>query len=124
MKSRAPTPDLHPAKVTGPDISLAEIASRAGLTRDQAVAIFRREALEPTYSVAEVCQRWGCKHSLVRNLVRLGKVYGAALDPVRGGLYPTFRPSHKSRRIPLSAIERHEAHMSRVHDHTELRCSA
>lgn len=113
--------DLHPARGAAPDISLSEIARRAGLDRDQAVAIFRREALEPTYSIDEVCARFGCEKTQVHALINLGKRFGRALDPLRGGLYPTFKPSHKSRRIPLSAIERHEAHMARVHDHLELR---
>lgn len=103
-----------------PEITLAEIARRAGITREQLAIIFRREALEPTFSVDEVCARFGCERSQVFELISHGKIYGRALDPMRGGLFPTFKPSHKSRRIPLSAIERHEAHMARVHDHVEL----
>lgn len=115
--------DLHPARNAAPDVSLAEIARRSGLSREQLTVIFRREVLEPTFSIEEVCARFGCERTQIHDLIRYGKTYGAALDPRRGGLYPTFKPSHKSRRIPLSAIERHEAHMARVHDHLELRAS-
>jgi predicted DNA-binding protein YlxM (UPF0122 family) len=115
--------DLHPARSAAPDVSLPEIARRAGLSRDQLVTIFRREVLEPTYSIEEVCARFGCEKTQIHDLISLGKRHGAGLDPRRGGLWPTFKPSHKSRRIPLSAIERHEAHMARVHDHMELRAS-
>lgn len=111
---------IRPARVSVPDISLAEIARRAGITRDQAAEIFRRELLEPTYSLDEVKHRFGCELWQVNELVKLGKKHGADLHPTRGGLFPTFKPSHKSRRVPLSAITRHEAHMARVHDGIEL----
>lgn len=72
--------------------------------------------LEQTYSPAEVAKHFGCAVGQIHKLVRLGIRYGAKLHPARGGLYPTFKPSHKSRRIPESAIEHHKRHMARVHD--------
>lgn len=112
--------DLVPPAVR-PDLTLAQLVERAGVTEAQAIAIFRRDALEPTYSLAEVAARFGCTTWQINELVQLGKQHGSKLHPTRGGLWPTFKPSHKCRRVPLSAIYRHEAHMSRVHDHLELR---
>jgi transposase-like protein len=70
-------------------------------------------ALEATYSVAEVAEHFGCSAWQVHQLVRLGRAHGARLHPTRGGLWPTFLPSRKCRRIPASAIARHLAHMER-----------
>lgn len=111
--------DLRPLRESD-QIGLDEVAKRAGIGRGELEAIFRREALEPTFSPDEVAQRFGCTVWQVNKLVQLGKRHGARLHPINGGLYPTFKPSHKSRRIPLSAIERHERHMARVHDGVEL----
>lgn len=113
--------DLHPLRGPVQEISLHEIAKRAGVTPLQLQEIFRRQALEPTYSIEETAARFGCERTQIHELINLGKIHGRELHPIRGGLYPTFKPSHKSRRIPLSAIERHEAHMARVHDHVDLR---
>lgn len=112
--------DLAPP-ATAPRLSLAQLAQRAGVSVAEAREIFRRECLEPTYSLLEVGARLGCGVWQVNELVQLGKDYGENLHPTRGGLWPTFKPSHKSRRVPLSAIQRHEQHMARVHDHIELR---
>jgi transcriptional regulator with XRE-family HTH domain len=109
-----------PARGAALVLSIAEIADRAGVTAAQLIEIFRREELEPTYSLDEVADRFGCTVWQVNELVQLGKQHGARLHATRGGLWPTFKPSHKSRRVPLSAIQRHEAHMARVHDHVEL----
>lgn len=70
--------------------------------------------LEPMYSPAQVAEHFGVSVRYVRKLVELGARYGAELHPTRGGLWPTERLSHKVRRIPLSAIERHKAHQARV----------
>jgi hypothetical protein len=70
-----------------------------------------REQLEPTYSVQEVAEHFGCSEWQVHQLITLGRLHKQRLHPTRGGLYPTFRVSHKCRRIPRSAIERHKRHM-------------
>lgn len=63
--------------------------------------------LEPTYSREEVAEHFGCDISQVDRLIRMGR-----RKPYRGGLWPTFKVSHKCRRIPLSAIERHKQFMA------------
>lgn len=108
---------LHPPASAAPGLSLAEVAHRAGVSKVELEQLARDSFLEPTYSLAEVAEHFGCSKCQVLKLVQLGHVFGSKLHPVRGGLYPTFKPSHKSRRIPLSAIERHKRHMSAVHDH-------
>jgi hypothetical protein len=72
--------------------------------------------LERTFSLAETAEHFGCGVWQVQQLVALGIRYGRKLHPTRGGLYPTFKVSHKCRRIPESAIERHKRHMAKVHD--------
>jgi len=93
-----------------------EAAKRLGITLPQLEAAARDWFLEPTYSVDEVATHLGCGKWQVQQLVRLGLVHGQSLHPSRGGLFPTFKTSHKSRRIPLSAIERHKRHLARVLD--------
>jgi hypothetical protein len=105
-----------PPPVQNGSLSAAEAAARLGVDRGQLESVARTWFLEPTYSVDEVAHHFGCGKWQVQELVRLGVLHGQALHPSRGGLYPTFKPSHKSRRIPLSAIERHKRHMARVHD--------
>jgi len=107
---------LQPAAVTAPEMACAQAAARLGISPAQLEELARTWWLEPTYSVAEVAAHFGCGKWQIQELVRLGMVHGQALHPLRGGFYPTFKPSHKSRRIPLSAIERHKRHMARVHD--------
>jgi hypothetical protein len=97
-------------------LSAAAAADRLGITRTQLQHLARTWQLEATFSVDEVAEHLGCGKWQVQELVRLGRIHGQALHPSRGGLHPTFKPSHKSRRIPLSAIERHKRHMARVHD--------
>lgn len=108
---------LHPPAAAAPELSLAEVAQRSGLTKVELEQLARKSFLEPTYSIEEIATHLGCEKWQVNQLVRLGIRHGAKLHPTRGGLYPTFKASHKSRRIPLSAIERHKRHMSAVHDH-------
>lgn len=97
-------------------ISAADAADRLGVSREQLEATARTWFLEPTYSLDEVAAHLGCSKRQVAQLVELGIQHGQALHPTRGGFFPTFKPSHKSRRIPLSALERHLRHMARVHD--------
>lgn len=116
-KQRSMGFDLRPAAPSAaPEISAREAAARLGVSEAQLRTIARGWFLEPTYSVEETAEYLGCGKWQVQQLVRLGVRYGAALHPSRGGLHPTFKPSAKARRIPLSAIERHKAHMARVHD--------
>ncbi len=97
-------------------MTIKEAAARLGVTARQLEELARRWFLEPTYSLAEVAAHFGQSKRQIAELVELGRTYGQKLHPTRGGLYPTFKPSHKSRRIPLSAIERHNRHMAKVHD--------
>jgi transposase len=97
-------------------ISAADAAARLGVARGDLESVARSWFLEPTYSLEEVATHFGLSKRKIAELVELGRRHGQALHPTRGGLYPTFKPSHKSRRIPLSAIERHKRHMARVHD--------
>lgn len=106
----------RPAAVSAPAISLGEVAKRAGLTRPQLEEIFRRSKLEPMLTLAEVGEHLRLKSTAVFELVRLGRVHGQRLHPVKGGLWPTYKPSHKTRLVPMGAIERHLRHMGRVHD--------
>jgi len=105
---------LQPASAAAPTLTCAQAAARLGLTPKQLEAVARAWWLEPTFSVAEVAAHFGCGRWQVQQLVHLGRVHGQALHPTRGGLWPTFKPSHKSRRIPLSAIERHKRHMAQA----------
>jgi hypothetical protein len=75
--------------------------------------------LEPTYSVAEVAAHFGMQRRAVDELVALGREYGEDLHPAKGGLWPTYKISHKCRRIPASAIRRHLEHMAAL-DGTRL----
>lgn len=73
-----------------------------------------RTTLEPMFSPAAVAAHLGVSTRHVRQLIALGAAHGEALHPTRGGLWPAYRVSHKCRRIPLVAIDRHLAHMERV----------
>ena len=66
------------------------------------------------YSPAAVAEHLGVTTRHIRQLIALGAAYGAALHPTRGGLWPAYRVSHKCRRIPKAAIDRHLAHMERT----------
>lgn len=70
--------------------------------------------LEVTFSLKETAAHLGCGRTVVSELVRLGKAYKEQLHPTRGGLWPTFKVTHKNRRVPLSAIDRHKRHMAKV----------
>lgn len=71
------------------------------------------EPLEPTYSTQETRAYLGCGKTQVFELIKLGERYKGC-HPTRGGLYPTFKASHKNRRVPLSAIEQHTRHVSKI----------
>jgi hypothetical protein len=115
MRRRPQGFELRPSAPNAP-LSADVAAQRLGVSKSELSAIARQWHLEPTYSIAEVAAHLGCQVWQVNQLVRLGIKHGSALHPTRGGLYPTFKPSAKSRRIPLSAIERHKQHMAKVHD--------
>lgn len=95
-------------------ITRAQAAQRLGMSQAQLAEAVRGWGLEPTFSPAEVAVHFGCTVWQVMQLVKLGRVHGAALHPTRGGLWPTFKASHKSRRVPLAAVERHKRHMERA----------
>ncbi len=81
-----------------------------GSTRSRPGAVH----LEPTFSPAEVAEHFGLSLREVYRLTNYGRRYGADLHPTRGGLWPTYRITHKTVRIPLSALERHKRHIGRV----------
>lgn len=64
--------------------------------------------LEDTFSPEQVAAHFGCTVRQVHRLIELGR-----RKPYAGGLAPTFKVSHKARRIPRSAIERHKSWMDR-----------
>lgn len=105
-----------PRMVTLPEISASAAAARIGVTVEQLEEMARRWFLEPTYSVDEVADHFGQGKWQIQELVKLARIHGQSLHPTRGGLFGTFKPSYKARRIPRSAIERHKRHMARVHD--------
>ncbi len=92
---------------------IAVAARRLGLQKAELLELARIWINEPTYSVAEVAQRWGCGVWAVHQKIALGRKHGESLHPTRGGLWPTYKALHKGRQIPLSAIERHEAFMDK-----------
>lgn len=64
--------------------------------------------LEDTFSPEQVAAHFGCTVRQVHRLIEQGR-----RKPYAGGLWPTFKASHKARRIPRSAVERHKAWMER-----------
>jgi uncharacterized ferritin-like protein (DUF455 family) len=113
MRRGAKAADLDGHKLPAPKLTLDEAAERLGMTVDELRAWARLVMLEPTYSIEELADHWDLGKRAITKLVKLGRDYGARLHPVHGGLWPTFKPTHKSRRIPLSAIERHLRHMDK-----------
>lgn len=79
------------------------------------------EPLEPTYSRAQVMEHFGCGSTALHELMVLGRKFKGC-HPLRGGLYPVFRVTHKNVRIPLGAIRRHLAHMERLATDTMFAC--
>jgi hypothetical protein len=71
--------------------------------------------LEATYSLAQTCEHLGIGKTQVAELIRYGVQYGRNLHPTKGGLWPTYKLSHKNRRVTIEAIERHIKHQVRVH---------
>ena len=69
--------------------------------------------LEPTYSTAAVMRHLGLGRTKLHELIVLGRKFKGC-HPLRGGLFPTFLATTRSRRIPLGAIERHKAHLARL----------
>lgn len=114
MKPTAKRFDLVPRERSALDVAGA--ADRLGMSKAEFLAWVHEALLEPTYSVDETAQHLGCTRWQVHELIALGTKHGERLHPRRGGLYPTFKTSHRNRRVPLTAIERHKQHMERVHD--------
>lgn len=69
--------------------------------------------LEPTYSTADVMRHLGIGNTKLHELISLGRKF-RGVHPLRGGLYPTFLATTRSRRIPLGALERHKEHLARL----------
>lgn len=83
--------------------------------------------LEVTYSTAAVSRHLGVCARKVTQLIAFGERF-QGVHPTRGGLYPTFLATPRARRIPLSAIERHKAHLKRLAEddvfHAQMRVRA
>lgn len=71
------------------------------------------EQLERTYSTADVMHHLGVAKTKLHELLKLGEKFQGC-HPLKGGLYPTFKVSHKNRRITAGAIARHKEHMARL----------
>lgn len=84
---------------------------KPNLSRFQESARFAE--IEPMLSLAQVRERLGCGITRMHELINLGLRH-QGLHPTLGGLWPTFKLSHKCRRVPLGAIVRHEEHMLRL----------
>ena len=69
--------------------------------------------LESTYSPAEVGEYLGICRRTVYRLVEFGRKF-QGVHPLRGGLWPSFRPPHGKRRITASAVARHVEHIQRL----------
>jgi hypothetical protein len=72
-----------------------------------------KDVLESTCSMAEARAHMGIGETQLHALIFLGKKF-CGLHPLKGGIYPTFKLSHKNRRIPISAIQQHEQHKLRL----------
>ena len=70
--------------------------------------------LEATVSIEEAAAHLGCGRWQINQLLRLGARYGRALHPWRGGIFGSFKVSHKCRRITVAAIEAHKRHLARL----------
>lgn len=70
-----------------------------------------KERLEATYSTADAMIHLGICKTKLHELLKLGKKF-CGCHPLKGGLFPTYKVSHRNRRIPIGAIERHLAHMA------------
>jgi hypothetical protein len=55
----------------------------------------------------------GIGETELHKLLNLGRKF-KGLHPLKGGLYPTFKLSHKNRRVPVGAIARHLNHKLRL----------
>ncbi len=70
--------------------------------------------LERTVSIEEAAEHLGCGRWQLHKLLQYGDRYGRALHPWRGGIFGSFKVSHKCRRITVAAIEAHKRHMTRL----------
>lgn len=69
--------------------------------------------LERTYSLLETREMLGVGDTTLHALLNLGRKY-KGLHPLKGGLWPSYKLSHKKRRVPESALARHIQHMFRL----------
>lgn len=71
--------------------------------------------LEPTFSREQICEAFGFGHTTFFALCKTGRMFKGK----RGGFYPTFLVTHKTRRVPASAILRHFKYMARTRGEPE-----
>lgn len=69
--------------------------------------------LERTFSTAEVMAYLGCQRTKLDELLALGRRFKGH-HPLKGGLFPTFKVSHKNVRVTEAAIAGHLRHMRRL----------
>lgn len=72
-----------------------------------------RAPLERTYSLPQVRELLGVGRTRLHELLKIGQAQ-KGLHPTRGGLWPTYKISWKSRRVPEGAIHRYLEHMQRL----------
>ena len=69
--------------------------------------------LEPMYSLADTCAQLGVSKMELHSLLYLGRKFSGP-HPTKGGIFPSYKLSHKNRRVPAGAIMRHMQHMLRL----------
>ena len=71
--------------------------------------------MKPTISTEEARAQLGIGETELCRLIWLGKKF-RGLHPTQGGLYPTYKLSHKNRRITIEAIHAHMEHKRRLEE--------
>jgi hypothetical protein len=69
--------------------------------------------LRPTISRAEAMAHLGIQKSKLHELMTLGRRF-RGVHPLRGGLWPWYRVTHKNVRLEEAAITRHLEHVQRL----------
>jgi hypothetical protein len=72
-----------------------------------------RSTLAATHSTADVMIHLGIGRTMLHELIFLGRRHKGC-HPLKGGLWPTFKVSHRNRRISDAALRAHLAHMERL----------
>jgi len=105
-------------------VNRAEAAQRLGVSEAKLVEAARGWLAGAMLSPDDLAAAWGVSRWEIYQLIRLGTEHGARLHPERGGLFPTVKLSHKVRRIPLEAVERHLRFMARPRGRVSVEVAA